>query len=65
MVVVVPRGLEGIDRELGAALAGEDACVIVDRRQGERRRGDGTAPVERRRTDRRGSWQPGRGGCGG
>ena len=63
-VIVVPPDMTDTCAELSTALAGEDVCVIVDRRQTDRRRGQTSPMVERRRTDRRGtqggSGRPGR-----
>ena len=63
-IIVVPRQLEGFFYDkLRRRYAGRgDVTVIVDRRQGERRRAASPAPTpikERRRDDRRhatGSW---------
>jgi hypothetical protein len=53
-VIIVPADMEDTWLELSQALAGQDVSVILDRRQGERRKGATSRTADRRRKQRRG-----------
>lgn len=53
LMVIVPRDLPSRTASLNEALAGTHIRVVVDRRQGERRRACQVAAGERRHGDRR------------
>jgi hypothetical protein len=53
LTVIVPRDLHSRAATLSKALAGTAIGVVVDRRQGERRRARQEIDVERRKADRR------------
>jgi len=57
-VIVVPPDMPETCAELSAALAGEDVSVLLDRRQGDRRRQVMPPIAERRRQERRGPHPP-------
>ena len=54
-VVVVPPERPDVYAQLTEAMAGENVCVVVDRRHGDRRRHWSEPQVDRRRTYRRGT----------
>lgn len=51
---IIPRNDPELYEYFRSHFAGRpDVDVILDRREGERRQGDGSSPVERRRSERR------------
>ena len=54
-VVVVPPERPDVYAQLTEAMAGENVCVVVDRRHDDRRRHWSEPQVDRRRTYRRGT----------
>jgi hypothetical protein len=54
-VVVVPPERPDVYAQLAEAMAGENVCVVVDRRHGDRRNHWSEPRVDRRRTYRRGT----------
>jgi hypothetical protein len=53
-VIIVPPDMEDTWLELSQALAGQEVSVILERRQGERRKGGTARTADRRRKQRRG-----------
>ena len=54
-VVVVPPERPDVYAQLTEAMAGENVCVLVDRRHGDRRQHWSEPSLDRRRTYRRGT----------